>query len=103
MKVKTLDIVAKEWWDKVNGNSYFSCRITINFAMPDEKTYFVPFQYGYGEQYLSESLRELKRLDVVPKNETSLWQLCDDKKIILRKTKYRNCLKRDVKEWGKED
>jgi len=42
--IKTLDIQAKEWFDKVNGNSYFSAQVTINFGMPDEKTLYAPLQ-----------------------------------------------------------
>lgn len=28
--VKTIDVVAKEWRDKVNGNSYFSAQVTAS-------------------------------------------------------------------------
>jgi hypothetical protein len=46
--MKTIDINAKEWFDKVNGNSYFSAVITIDFGMPTQKEYRLPFQYGSG-------------------------------------------------------
>ena len=53
MKTKTKDIQAKEWFDKVNGNSYFSGIITVDFGLETEKTFKMPFQYGYGSQYES--------------------------------------------------
>ena len=36
MKVKTIDVQVKEWFDKVNGNSYFAGIITINFGMKND-------------------------------------------------------------------
>jgi len=49
-------VVAKEWRDKVNGNSYFSAQIE---STEDGSTTKLPFQYGYGDQYRYEALREL--------------------------------------------
>lgn len=46
--IKTLDVQGKSWFDKVNGNSYFSSVITIDYGMDTEKTIKVPFSYGYG-------------------------------------------------------
>lgn len=37
MKIKTIDITAKEWFDRVNGNSYHSVRTVINYGMKDER------------------------------------------------------------------
>jgi len=49
-------VVAKEWRDKVNGNSYFSAQIE---SVEDGSKTKLPFQYGYGDQYKYEALREL--------------------------------------------
>ena len=49
-------VVAKEWRDKVNGNSYFSAQIE---STEDGSKTKLPFQYGYGDQYKYEALREL--------------------------------------------
>ena len=35
--LKTIDIEAKEWRDKVNGNSYFSSDITLNYGMDNQE------------------------------------------------------------------
>lgn len=63
--VKTIDIEAKQWFDKVNGNSYFSARATINFGTPEEKTFKVPFQYGYGSHFEGVAFDTLKREGVL--------------------------------------
>ena len=57
--LKTIDIQAKEWFDKVNGNSYFSGIITLNFGFPDVETFIMSFQYGYGDQYIHEAKCQL--------------------------------------------
>ena len=49
MKTKTIDIQAKHWFDKVNGNSYFCGTVTLNYGMKNEETFLMPFQNGYGE------------------------------------------------------
>ncbi len=51
MNIKTLIITGKQWFDRVNGNSYFSARCTVNFGLPDEYFFAVPFQYGYDSQF----------------------------------------------------
>jgi hypothetical protein len=79
----TFKVVAKEWFDRKNGNSYFAARVFLG-----ENVYmFLPFQYGSGSQYLAETKKLFKGLDVVIEDggiET-------------------DCLKRDVKAWGLED
>ena len=45
------DKECKEWFDKVNGNSYFSARIWVD----GEIVGVLPFQYGYGNQYEYEA------------------------------------------------
>tara|TARA_R100001163_G_C5023048_1_gene165332 strand:+ start:40 stop:306 length:267 start_codon:yes stop_codon:yes gene_type:complete len=39
--------VIKQWHDKINGNTYFSASID---DLVKDKTYKIPFQYGYGSQ-----------------------------------------------------
>lgn len=101
-KIKTLDITAKEWFDKQNGNSYFAARITINFGLPNAKVIPVTFQYGYGTHYQVICLKELQKIGYFknPAHIVSLWRNCEDQKIVLRTNKIEKCLKRDVIEWG---
>lgn len=100
--MKTLDIQAKEWFDKINGNSYFSALITIDFGMDSEKSIKIPFQYGYDNQYLCASLNELRTLGFIDiDNFTPLYRYCNDKGIVFNSSKLNKCLKRDVVSWGK--
>lgn len=102
MKIKTIDINALEWFDKVNGNSYFSAIITLNFGMKSEKNIDIPFQYGYGDHYIdicNQKLIELGYINTKRNNNgsyTSLWQYARDNNIILRTNKKENCLKKEL-------
>ena len=48
--------IAKEWFDKVNGNSYWSARVE---NIEEDITYVFPFQSGYGDQSLQEVMKAL--------------------------------------------
>lgn len=100
-KIQTIDVQAKEWFDKVNGNSYFSAKIAINFGLKSQVNLFLPFQYGYGNHYEHEAFKkiqkevnkkELKNLDKF----YSISRFCSDNGIILRCSKKENCLKREL-------
>jgi lipoprotein NlpI len=101
LKIKTIDIQSKEWFDKVNGNSYFSANVTINYGLENQQNIFLPFQYGYGTHYEYVAVHELSKLKLIKKDDNnpffSLWKYCQDNKIILRKSKRENCLKRELK------
>ena len=98
MKIKTIDVQAKEWFDKVNGNPYFSEVITINYGMANEKTIDVPMQFGYGDHYRDIAFRILEKQGYVkPENDRiPHWQYYRDNKIIVRHSKHDNCLKREL-------
>lgn len=96
--MKTIDMVTKEWFDRVYGNSYFSARITIDYGMENEKEFVIPFKYGYGS-YSKQKAMELIRKNYPELENIRDWEL-KDKGVILRYTKYENCLKREVKAWG---
>ena len=55
---------AVRWFDKVNGNTYHSVRITI---VSDGKVLACPFQYGYGDQYRETALMEMFANKWMPK------------------------------------
>ena len=94
--MKTIDINAREWFYKVNGNIYFSAQIVIDYDLPTYKKYFLPFQYGYGDSFQWQSLKHLKEVGEIPENITHLWQLRDNGVII--RTNKRDTLKRDLKQ-----
>lgn len=99
--MKTLDIHGKEWFDKVNGNSYFAAQATIDFGLPTQKTVYVPFQYGYDRSFEYEAMRQLQ-MDGILKDETiySPSRYCADHGIKLRSHIDTKCLKSAVKAWG---
>lgn len=99
-KVRTIDVHAKEWRDKVNGNSYFACRITINYGLLSQKEIRIPLQYGYGNHYKWVCIAELGWKD--SNSFQSLWRVCNECDISLRTYKEVACLKRDVIAWGSE-
>jgi len=94
--LKTIDISAKEWFDKTYGNSYYSARVTVNFGLKNETTIYLPFQYGHGDSYYYHALEELARLGFAE----DIFNKARDKKIQVRYNKRENCLKRDVKAFG---
>jgi len=102
MKIKTIDIQAKEWLDKTYGNSYFSAQIIINFGMESQSTLYIPYEYGYGDYYLQASQKLLISLGYIPTNNYCLTRQCrDELKIILRYSKQKGCLKREMISFGK--
>lgn len=108
MKISTIDVNAKEWFDRLNGNAYFSAKISLNYGMPDEVNLVIPFEYGYGDHYLDIANALLQDKGYIPFNRQEsglrypLWQYCRDNSIILRKNKKENCLKKEVKVWGEK-
>jgi len=96
--IKTIDINAKEWFNKANGNSYFSATVTLNFAMDDEKSINIPIQYSYGDSFVYEAKKVLTEHNYIsPVHTESPWQYCKKNNIILRTYKQKNCLKRELK------
>jgi hypothetical protein len=61
------------------------------------KVILLPFQYGYGDQYIAVAHSELMKLNYIPKERLSsgsfrsLWGYCADNKVILRAHKKENC------------
>lgn len=97
-KIHTIDLQAKEWFDKVNGNSYFSAQITLNFGLKNQETIKIPFQYGYGSQFEHEALKKLQAMGHFTDIYSSLYRV-KEYGVILRTSKV-NALKRDVKAFG---
>jgi hypothetical protein len=99
-KVKTIDVTAKEWFDRVNGNSYFSAWITVNYQMDGEQSFGLPFQGGYRDHYISEAKEELIRRGFLENSEMDLTRFCRENGIILRRYKIENCKKKEIIEFG---
>ena len=93
VKVQTIDINAKEWFDRINGNSYFAGSITLNFGQPDAIRYIMPFQYGYGDFYIYKALDTLETLGHITAKHTADLRATG---IILRSNIQRGCKKREL-------
>ena len=96
MKIKTIDIQAKEWRDKINGNSYFSAEIDINYKLKDWVSLKLPFSYGYGSQYTQDSFKKIVEELGIKTDCSTLWRFCEENKIILRTNKTEGCLKKEL-------
>ena len=101
-EIKSIRVTAKEWFDKANGNSYFSAKVTIDGPLGYSKTLTVPFQYGYGTQYEVESFRAIQEyLGFETTHCAPLWRFCEENGIELQTSKHS-----DLKKWcvayGKE-
>ena len=57
--------IVRRWFDRANGNSYFSCRVTIPLEEGKRISFVIPFQYGYGSQPESEIIETLFRLNIL--------------------------------------
>lgn len=96
--MKTIDINVKTWKDKMYGNTYFAGTFVTNYGLETEKTYLLPFQYGYGEQCIQEVKKILTEFNVIslPHYE-NLRNYCKSNNIILRFNMHENCKKSDLK------
>lgn len=97
--IKTIDVNAMEWFDKINGNSYFAANIVINYGMKNEVHLKLPFQYGYGGHYRHMAYNKIrKELNCFKKYDrnTSYWRAYENEGIIHRHSIKENCLKREL-------
>ena len=85
-------VIAKEWRDKINGNSYFSARIENTV---ENKVYALPYQYGYGDQYKHEAIKRLQEEGEIVLNYRCVSDLP------VKFIKIPNCKKRDTVAYGK--
>lgn len=61
-KIKFTAVVVK-WFDKVNGNTYHSVRVTRH---RDDKVLLCPFAYGYGDCYSQTALLAMDKAKWLP-------------------------------------
>ena len=64
VKTDFINIQAKEYHDKPNGNSYFSA--VIDYKIGDKKGVLkIPFRYGYEKQFIHSSMKLLKEAGII--------------------------------------
>jgi len=82
-EIKSITVIGKRWFDKINGNTYHSAQTLVN-GKPGPA---VSFRYGYGNQFEWEAEAELERAGFIQpehyKNggRESLWRYCDERNI----------------------
>ena len=98
-ELKTIDVYGKEWRDTINGVSYFSSRVVLNLEHENEMVIEIPFQNGYEEQYLSESMEAVKYLFSNFKRwkkNIFTWEAKSRYGFIVRNTIQKNCRKKEL-------
>ena len=63
--MKHVHITGKRWFDRKNGNTYFSCLIWVN----SERVHHIDYEYGYGNQYLDFATDWLEENEHMPGRE----------------------------------
>jgi hypothetical protein len=67
---KTYTIIAKRWFERVNGNTYHSVTIYHDATLLDR----VPINYGYGSHYEQTALEMLQKLGIAGPETTVFWK-----------------------------
>ena len=77
---KSIFVEGRLWFDKVNGNTYYSNRVWV-----DGKVAFtMGMSYGYEEAFLHDAIRELHSRGYFEREKApSVWEIRDEMKIDL--------------------
>lgn len=83
MNNKKFLVIAKRWFDEINGNTYHSVKIT---DLETGKVYIVGKTYGYGSHYEYTAINKLIAEGFDAKYrycnyESIIWEVIDVKKI----------------------
>lgn len=71
---KQIIVTGRKWFDKVNGNTYFSCWVQV----PTDagfKSFCIPRQYGYGDQWQFDAVSILRKLGFFKDDTRQRWEL----------------------------
>ena len=93
-KIQSITIIATEWLDKVNGNSYFSAEVLVDGL----RSLHIPFTYGYDNHYSDVCCKELVEAGYLPASAQpiSLWEHSQTMGFALTSHKVRVGRKRDM-------
>lgn len=94
-KTNKIIIIAKQWYDRINGNYYFSVWIEL-----ENTILFIPFDCGYNDAYLYASIEKLQKNNIIPSSIKTTYELrnyCKDNNIVLYTSLQENCLKKELK------
>ena len=102
MKIKSLDVRAVRWRDKLYGNTYFSAKIYVNGELAGA----LEPQYGYGDHYADMAMQWLEKHGYIKDREhyssgggETLSRYCQSRKIKCNYEAFDSQLKRDMKQF----
>jgi hypothetical protein len=96
--IKAIEVNAKEWFDKINGNSYFAGNIYIEFDNYRVVELIMPFQYGYGSYYEQEAKATLTQFNYISTEYgETLKRYCEKNNIKYRTNFKADCTKKELK------
>lgn len=96
VKIKSITILGRKWFDKVNGNTYNTAQIMVN----GETVGKTEFQYGYGDYYVQAAGDWLEKNGYITREQYTwggsqpLWNYCSDNGIHFEYSAH-YCLKRE--------
>ncbi len=84
-QVSSITIIGRRWFERVNGNTYYSAEIIVN----GNHVHKIDFSYGYGNQFEWDAAAWLEKAGYLPGRKhhgnggggESLWRYCDERKI----------------------
>lgn len=95
-KIIVIEIAAKEWFDRINGNSYFSADVTITYDDMTEESFIIPFEYGYGDSYINVAFKEIAKRGILPDIAFHWRSYCHDNGIKVVRYKRTGCKKKEL-------
>jgi len=102
MKIISIIVEGRKWFDKINGNTYHSANVIVTTNQGVELLK-VPYQYGYGDQYLQSAFDELEKAGFVKLERYSSgaseapWRWAEDHKVTLVYSAVDVARKKDLK------
>ncbi len=96
--IKTIDVITKTWFDKINGNTYFAQRIIVNRYKKNETVIINHFKYGYSSYDYFAKNRVMEALNLKTDLNKS-YNLCgygSSSKIRFNNEVITKCKKRDL-------
>ena len=95
-EMRSLFIECREWFDNVNGNSYFSARIWINGKVE----IVLPFQYGYERHFETVAVHALIEKGFISEQykNCALWVVANEMQFDLYTSKAHTTKKEMFKE-----
>ncbi len=93
-----LNIQVNEWFDKVNGNSYWSARATVGQHI----VAVLPFQYGYESHGMYKTVETIYEAftDRTDDCKTTRSRL-EEMGFVMEYDKIEDCTESSVRRWGK--